>query len=71
VREILRVLNVTQCNARFANEELARAVCAILKRDGKDVVDMTAMDRLAELHANEALLKRLADLNNCSSIVPS
>jgi len=33
--------------------ELSGLVCAILKRGGKDVTDMTALDRLAQLHANE------------------
>ncbi len=42
-------------NARL-RDDISLLVCAILKRNGKDVTDMTAMDRLKELHANEAIL---------------
>jgi hypothetical protein len=35
------------------SHNLASIVAAILKRDGRDVFDMSATDRLAELHAAE------------------
>jgi len=34
--------------------ELSEIVAAILKRGGKDVTNMAAMDRLAELHSHES-----------------
>jgi hypothetical protein len=40
-----------QCNETSHN--LASIVAAILKRDGRDVFDMSATDRLAELHTAE------------------
>lgn len=36
---------------------LAELVAAILKRDGKDVTNMSALDRLRELHESEELLR--------------
>jgi hypothetical protein len=35
------------------SHNLASIVAAILKRDGRDVFDMSAIDRLAELHTAE------------------
>ena len=37
--------------------DLSMVVCAILKRNGKAVTDMTAIDRIRELHANELLFR--------------
>lgn len=36
-----------------ARENLAKVVSAILKRNGRCVVDMTVMDRIEELHSSE------------------
>jgi hypothetical protein len=38
------------------SHNLASIVATILKRDGRDVLDMSAIDRLAELHAAERQL---------------
>jgi hypothetical protein len=35
------------------SEDLSTVISEILKKDGAPVFDMTAMDRLAELHRNE------------------
>lgn len=53
---LLRVSNTENNRLKL---DLSNLVCAILKRNGKDVLDMSANDRLAELHENE---KRLASV---------
>lgn len=50
-----RALEASMEREESLRKDLSTIVCAILKRDGRDVTDITAMDRLAELHANEAI----------------
>lgn len=69
--ELLDGHDATECRANLVKlkSDLVAVIAAVLKRDGKDVTSMTAMDRIAELHANEqridaerALADRLANV---------
>ena len=54
--EILRLsglLRVSNTENNRLKLDLSNLVCAILKRNGNDVLDMSANDRLEELHQNE------------------
>jgi hypothetical protein len=50
--ERLTLASVTE-QRNETSHNLASIVAAILKRDGRDVFDMSAIDRLAELHTAE------------------